>query len=162
MATDWRLKFKGYAEKNVDIQHNDSTNKAFISGWNQLQGKSHPELIVVFKENPITFSGINNDTTLLRSNFEIMFLKKVKKGKFDEEEEAYKFCTQLALDFMSMLHYQRGLPPLNADRVISFNIKECRIEKYALLDTDNRFGVSLYCSPGDAEQVPYNPARWIP
>lgn len=162
MVTDWRLKFKGYAEAHIDIQHNDVSNKVFLSGWNQLNGKTLPALIVVYRELPTNFTGPNNDSVVIKNNFEIMFLKTVKKDRYDDEEAAYKFCNQLALDFMSKLREERGLPHGNANRIASFNITECRIEKYALLDTSNRFGVSLFCSPGDAEPVIYNPDRWLP
>ena len=160
MPTDWRLKFKGYATKHKQILHNDVSNKAFISGWTQMSSKNLPVLIVVYKEHPSTFTGQNNDTTVLRNNFEIMFLKTVKKNKYEEEEEAYVFCTRLALDFMSRMHKERRLPDGNSNRIVSFNITDCRIEKYALLDPANRFGVSLFFTVGDAEQVRFDQDKW--
>jgi hypothetical protein len=160
MITDWRAKFKQYAIEHNQILHNDASNKVFIVGYNEMQAKNLPELIIVLKENPSSFRTQNNDMPILMSNFEFMFLQSTRKDGPIDEEAAYNLCNQLALDFISRMIKERSLNIGDINRIKVFNVAECRIEKMALLDKDNRFGASLIVAVGDSNTVVYDESKW--
>lgn len=158
-AIDWTAKFKTYCEQHKDILHDEVSNKAFLSTWNEQQKKNKPVITIHLIEKPATFSD-EKDNVFQYNHFELMITKSIKKQGYDEELEAYNFCLRIAGDFVARMKKERGLPPGSPDLIPYFKISECRTEKVALLDADNRYGQSLYFTVGCNNPVPYDESRW--